>query len=336
MTQPHGVECQCAEVLLGVNDEAAVDALRELDPRTSVTRAAAPLFSQTPRSSKPWCLVRSAIPIQPVAFARAGELDRKIGLTIQSPSIVDLNHYLSATQNASPRWQMSGSVTAQSLLRGAVYSLEHCGQLLGDAKVLYENGSYATAVAVGAFAREDLGRWRMLLKLRKRALAGESLTVEDVKSGCDDHVRKQEAGMTSLTLLADNDSGVGKLLQTRMKAPLGSRERQEADKQIEKIDQVKSKRTPDDRHRLRMKALYVDILSEENWNRPAQEISQTAAYEFLAEAMNDYRLQRSQRYVELQILQANDSELHDALVQWSDRPEPPHVEPPTYPAASAQ
>jgi AbiV family abortive infection protein len=172
----------------------------------------------------------------------------------------------------------------------------------------------------------------MLLELRKRALAGESLTVGDVRTAYDDHVRKQEAGMSSLTTRADRDSGVGKLLQFRFKAALGSKERQEADKQIDKIDRVKSKRTPDDRHRLRMKALYVDILSEEHWNRPAQEISQTAAYEFLADAINDYGLQRSQRYMELQILQAIDSELHDALVQWSDRPKLPHVEPPTYPA----
>jgi AbiV family abortive infection protein len=84
-----------------------------------------------------------------------------------------------------------------------------------------------------------------------------------------------------------NDSGVGKLLQNRMKAPLGSKERRDANKQVEKIDQLKSKRTPDDRHRLRMKALYVDILSQEQWNRPAEEISRTAAYEFLADAMND-------------------------------------------------
>jgi hypothetical protein len=45
-----------------------------------------------------------------------------------------------------------------------------------------------------------------------------------------------------------------------------------------------------------MKALYVDILSEEQWNQPAREISQTAAYEFLVDARNDYELQRSQRY----------------------------------------
>ena len=94
--------------------------------------------------------------------------------------------------------------------------------------------------------------------------------------------------MTSLTLRADNDS-VGKLLQDRIKAPLGSKERQEADEASRRqIDQLKSKRTPDDRHRLRMKAFTLfDILSEERWNRPARNI---AAHfrEFLVD-MNDYR-----------------------------------------------
>ena len=229
---------------------------------------------------------------------------------------------------------MSGLVIAQSLLHGAVYSLEHCGLLLGDAKLLYENCSYATALVVAAFAREELGRGRILLKLRKRVLAGESFTVEDVKTAYDDHVRKQEAGMTGLTMRADNASGLGKLLQTRMKAPLGSKERQEADRQVGKIDQLKLKRTPDDRHRLRMKALYVDILSEEQWNRPAQELSRTDAYEFLTDAINEYGVQR-ERYMNLQLLKANDpDEIHDALVQWSDRPQLPHVEHLPYPAAA--
>jgi AbiV family abortive infection protein len=229
---------------------------------------------------------------------------------------------------------MSGSITAQSLLHGAVYSLEHCGLLLGDAKLLYENGSYATALSVAAFAREELGRGRILLKLRKQVLADESFTVEDVKTAYDDHVRKQEAGMTSLTMRADNASGLGKLLQTRAKAPLGSKERQEADKQVDKIDRLKSKRTPDDRHRLRMKALYVDILSEEQWNRPAQEILPTEAYEFLNDTINEYGMRR-ERYMNLQILKANDpDEIHDALAQWSDRPQLPHVEHLPYPAAA--
>jgi AbiV family abortive infection protein len=214
-----------------------------------------------------------------------------------------------------PGCDLREQLTAQSLLHGAVYSLEHCGRLLSDAKLLYDSGSYATALVAGAFAREELGRWRMLLKLRERALAGESLTVDDVKAAYDDHVRKQEAGMMSLTLRGDSKSGVGKVLQTRMNAPFGSTERQEADKTIDKIDQLKSKRTPDDRHRLRMRALYVDILSEDQWNRPAQEISQTTAYEFLVDAINDYGLQRSQRYTDLTLLKEIDPGLYDALVK---------------------
>jgi AbiV family abortive infection protein len=228
---------------------------------------------------------------------------------------------------------MSGSVTAPSLLRGAAYSLEHCGLLLGDAKLLYENGSYSTALVVAAFAWEELGRWRILLKLRKRVLAGESLTVTDVETACGDHVRKQES-MFSLTTRTDAASGIGKLLQKRANAAPGSKERQELDKQVEKIDRLKLKRTPEDRHRLRMKALYVDLLSEDQWNRPAQEVSQTETYDFLIDAMNDCGLDRSQRYLELEILKANDAELHDALVEWSDRPEPLHVEVPSLPAAA--
>jgi hypothetical protein len=38
-------------------------------------------------------------------------------------------------------------------------------------------------------------------------LAGEGLTVEEVKTACADHVRKQEAGMRSLMTRADNAFG---------------------------------------------------------------------------------------------------------------------------------
>lgn len=148
----------------------------------------------------------------------------------------------------------------------------------------------------------SLGRWLILLDLRERVLAGESLVVEDVKRACDDHIRKQEAGMTSLTTRGQNDYGIGRVLQGRMKAPLGSKERQEADEQVDKIGQQKFRRTPDDRHRQRMKALYVDILSEEKWNQPSREISQATAHEFLVDAMNDCGLQRSQRYMELLLI----------------------------------
>src|SRR6267142_3487202 len=116
---------------------------------------------------------------------------------------------------------MSASVSPQYLLEGAVYALEQCGLLLRDANLLYRNGSYASAVALAAFAREELGRWKILLDLRSKALRREHPTIKDIQSHCDNHVRKQEAGMASITMRAHGDTGLGKLLQTRFNATPG-------------------------------------------------------------------------------------------------------------------
>jgi AbiV family abortive infection protein len=89
---------------------------------------------------------------------------------------------------------MSASVTPEYLLEGAVYALEQCGLLLRDANSLYRSGSYATAVALAAFAREELGRWRILLDLRREVLDGRAVTIEEIKDRCDDHVTKQKSG----------------------------------------------------------------------------------------------------------------------------------------------
>jgi AbiV family abortive infection protein len=251
---------------------------------------------------------------------------RRLGLYFHSPvtSNADRNHYVS-THRKRFLWgcQVPGTVAEQSLLHGAVYSLEQCGRLLRDAALLYKNGSYATALTLAAFAREHLGCWKILLELRKRVLAGESLTVEDVRTASDDHVRKLRVGMTSLTVRSDSSSRVRKVLEARMEAPVGSKQRKEADQEVDGIDDRKWKRTPNDRHDLRIKALYVDILSEQRWNQPAREISQTAAFEFLVDATNDYELQRQRRYMLSPLMKSGDPELHEALAQWHDRPELP-------------
>jgi AbiV family abortive infection protein len=110
---------------------------------------------------------------------------------------------------------MSTPVSTQYLLEGAVYSIEHCGQLLRDAILLYRNDSYATAVAVALFAREELGQWDILLNLRREVVDGAILTIDDVRKRCNEHVVKQQAGMMSLTMRADTGTTLGKLLQTR-------------------------------------------------------------------------------------------------------------------------
>jgi AbiV family abortive infection protein len=90
---------------------------------------------------------------------------------------------------------------------------------LRAANTLYRDGDYASAIVLAASAREEFGRSNILLDLRKRAIAGEVLTVAQVKDACDDHVTKQRAGMASLTMKADWGSGLGKILQTTIENP---------------------------------------------------------------------------------------------------------------------
>src|SRR6478672_4799434 len=108
---------------------------------------------------------------------------------------------------------MPVSVSPQYLLEGAVYALEQCGLLLRDANLLYRNSSYASALALAAFAREELGRWTILLELRDKVIGGANLTVRDVQGRCKNHVRKQTESMQSLTYSVEQNSDLAKLFR---------------------------------------------------------------------------------------------------------------------------
>ena len=142
---------------------------------------------------------------------------------------------------------MPASVSPKYLLEGAAYALEQCGLLLGDANRLYQSGSYATAVALTSFAQEELGRWRLLLDLRRKVLQGKRFTIKEIQTHCGDHVRKQEAGMISITMMADRDTGLGKLLSIRERAAPGSKEWKAANEEIKRLDRQMTKRTPSER-----------------------------------------------------------------------------------------
>jgi hypothetical protein len=128
---------------------------------------------------------------------------------------------------------------------------------------------------------------------------------------------------------SDQDSGLGKLLQARMNTTPGSKEWTVLSEKVEKLDRQKKKRVPDERHKQRMSALYVDAISIGRWNRPTKEVSRAPARDFLVDAVNDYSIQRS-RYTELQITRVDNPELVSALEGWSDRPELPAAEWPSY------
>ena len=198
-------------------------------------------------------------------------------------------------------------VSPKYLLEGAAYALEQCGLLLRDADLLYRNGSYANAVALAALAREELGQWKILRNLRTEVLAGKRLTITDIQDACGDHESKQRAGALSATMQADRNSQLGRLLQTWTAA---------ARKQLEELRRRKGKGIPSKRHKQRMSALYVDPVPG-GWNRPIEKITQAIAYDYLQEALNDYRGPYD-RYTDPQ--NHKPDAFYSALEQWTGRP----------------
>jgi AbiV family abortive infection protein len=209
---------------------------------------------------------------------------------------------------------MLASVSPRYLLEGAVYALEQCGLLLRDANVLYRNGSYSSAVAVALFAREELGRYRILLELRKKVVDGDHLTIEEVQNHCRSHVTKQEAGMLSFLMKVDTDTALGGVLDTYLTVKEGSEEWKTAREQLEQARQT----VPVERHNRRMSALYIDAVTPDRWNRPT-EISLITAHVYLQDAANDYSGQWD-RYTNPSIYTFDDPELYTALENWTGRP----------------
>jgi hypothetical protein len=92
------------------------------------------------------------------------------------------------------------SVTPEYLVQGAMFALEQCGLLLRDATILYQSFSPRL--------REELGRSSILFDLRKRAVAGDDITLDQIREACNDHLTKQRKAMLSFTMAADRDTGL--------------------------------------------------------------------------------------------------------------------------------
>jgi AbiV family abortive infection protein len=218
---------------------------------------------------------------------------------------------------------MAEKVTPEYLLKGAVYSLEQCGLLLRDADLLYRSGAYPSAVVLAAFAWEALGQWKILLNLRQKVINGKPVTIADIKTRCRDHEEKQRAGMSSITMQADQGSGLGQLLMTRMTAQSASAEWKKADDTLTGIHRQIKRQVPSRRHEQRELALYVNPIepvSADRWTRPTFEISKTTAQRLVTEARNDYAGQLENRYSNLEFVKYLDAELCAALEKWADRP----------------
>jgi|SRR5437899_2784964 len=225
-------------------------------------------------------------------------------------------------------------VAASDLLKGAWYSLEQCGRLLKSAVVLYGEKDYSTAVGLAMFAREELGKHRILRDAWKKSVqTGKSPSVTQIKSACEDHIEKQKHSQMSVTLMTEAPSALDKALRTRATSRPGDPGFRAAEEVIGTAIEAKLKHAPTERHEKRLEGFFVDLEeSGTDWKRPSKTISQEDAYRLLNDTANDYAGQWD-RFSTPGLLE--DSQLVEALKAWSDKPALESLARPTWPATES-
>jgi len=204
------------------------------------------------------------------------------------------------------------TLDATDLLRGAFYALEQGGRLLHDATALWNQQRYSSAVVLAVFAREEIGRFKILLQEREEALKSGPRGVDDVRKLVNDHREKLRTAPAGISLHFDASAPGLEGLHANPQ----STEFQKAHAILDERMRQKAERQPKTTHLTRMSALYVDIdEGTKAWKRPA-EITAGAAGLLLQEIANDY----SHRYSYL--LNPNDyyREPFEAFLAWDARP----------------
>jgi hypothetical protein len=153
------------------------------------------------------------------------------------------------------------------------------------------------------------------------------VSAEEVRAACDDHVTKQREAQLSIVYRVEGSGGLADLLRARIRACPDTPDYKAIDEQLEQLNQIKVKRTPADRHSMRMRAMYVDINDGgTDWNRPAA-MPESEATNCLVDAVNDYSVQ-TDKLNQLEMLRTLDAPLASALEAWVDKPPLPA---PTWP-----
>ena len=158
--------------------------------------------------------------------------------------------------------------------------------------MVYDHGDKSTAVVLSMFGREELGRSSILRELAKRVTEGEHLSPKDVRDACENHVAKQAAGAFSTTLRTQAPTQLDAALRARMRVEPGSKEWQQASKAVELARNAKRKAQPQDRHKIRERALYVDLdAAGTAWLRPVI-LDSARCLDEITDAVNDYAGER--------------------------------------------
>jgi AbiV family abortive infection protein len=178
------------------------------------------------------------------------------------------------------------TVSARYLLEGFWYALERCGQLLHDAIDLYDLGRFGTAAGLAMLAREEMGKAKILLKIANEVDGGRELSPRELADALEDHLVKQRHAQLSVVL----SGALGTQLAMLMRKSMDPSDpySQAAFEELNQLVKQKVRRTPDDRHSVRQRGMYVDPDDTGTvWNRPAH-FTKEEALNHITHTMNDY------------------------------------------------
>ena len=192
---------------------------------------------------------------------------------------------------ATVRCMSARLLSADDLLHGAIYALEHGGNLLGDAVGLWQRTSYSSGVILAVFAREEIGRSKICAAAWREVLAGANVSTEDLAKRCAHHVAKLKAGRVGLTLRLTAEPGQGAFIKALARGPDAEGYR-EARERVDAMFKALTKRDEaGETHALRCRAQYVDT-TPTGWNRPA-ETSREESSELICDVANAYAVRRN-------------------------------------------
>jgi AbiV family abortive infection protein len=185
----------------------------------------------------------------------------------------------------------SPEISEDVLLQGFWYALEQAGRLLHSARLLFENFDWSTAAGVALLGREELGRARILSTLANDVRSGKKLTAATVRVAYGDHVKKQEAGTSGVSIKGTPGTTVDRLIRKVLHNDPSSEDWRTARAQLDVPTTRKARRLPHDLHEQRMASFYVDLKQDAlGWRRPS-EIGREEALDVVVQANNDYSVE---------------------------------------------
>jgi AbiV family abortive infection protein len=211
------------------------------------------------------------------------------------------------------------TLSAEDLLHGALYALEHAGSLLTDAVTLWQTGRFSSALVLGVFAHEELGRFRILVQERAEALKTGVRDLKQVRKACSDHVAKLRAAPGPQSFSYDpNLPGLAGLQEAPHTQAFHA-----AHAILEELATKAREAFPSQSHAKRLAALYVDYDEGlTTWRQP-KATEQGASGRILLDLRNSYA-----GCVERVLEASKDPELHQAYLNWPSHPTfPPPVHP---------